>query len=43
MDIIIADLSGHTFTIKLDWHIGAMTHSISFLDKKLNGFYLNII
>ena len=41
MDMIITDLSGHTFTIKLNWDIGAMKGSISiYYDKKLKNEFL---
>ena len=41
MDIIITDLCGHTFTIKLNWDIGAMKDSISIhYDKKFKNEFL---
>ena len=41
MDMIITDLSGHTFTIQLNWDIGAMKDSISiYYDKKLKNDFL---
>ena len=41
MDINITDLSGHTFTIKLNWDIGAMKDSISiYYDNKFKKDFL---
>ena len=41
MDINITDLSGHTFTIKLNWDIGAMKDSISiYYDNKFKNDFL---
>ena len=41
IDINITDLSGHTFTIKLNWDIGAMRDSISiYYDNKFKNDFL---
>ena len=41
IDINITDLSGHTFTIKLNWDIGAMKDSISiYYDNKFKNDFL---
>ena len=41
MDIDITDLSGHTFTIELNWDIGAMKDSISiYYDNKFKNDFL---
>ena len=41
IDINITDLSGHTFTIKLNWDIGAMKDSISiYYDNKFKNEFL---
>ena len=41
IDINITDLSGHTFTIKLNWDIGAMKDSISiYCDNKFKNDFL---
>ena len=41
IDINITDMSGHTFTIKLNWDIGAMKDSISiYYDKKFRNDFL---